>query len=151
MTIEIFISGREYLPQRNEFGETLKAFLEESYDSKYHVEMHQNKAAAVEELSHLMQKQAIEEVIEHYVTFDRNFAEKLQVFDVVDCFCLKSLNQMGEVVRELMIDNYQLVLTSRKWIEPDLLRLSFEAVTYGESITFLNNTILRGKYSKTKI
>jgi hypothetical protein len=66
---------------------------------------------------------------------------KLQVFDIVYCPCLHPIITIGSVVRELMIDNFQLVLTNRNWLKTDHLKLYFELVDCGEAVFCLINAL----------
>ena len=97
--------------------------------------------------SDLCQKGEIENEHGYHLTLETEFALQLQFLDVIHCSCLKPLSKFGEALKELMIDEYQLVLKERSWIETDKLSLSFEVIDYAASYEFIES-FLKGKSHK---
>ena len=81
----------------------------------------------------------------YILTLDEEFALRLNLLDSINCSCLQEKTQLGKLVKEIMIDKYQLILTRKHWIETNHLMLYFEAVDYGNVYDFLDKTLSNTK------
>ncbi len=144
MKVEIFINGEKYLNHVNTLSKSFSNVITESIEYKENLELHQTKANEVATLIDICKKDNLVFMMDKHVTLDIDFANRLRLYDIIHCACLKPKTELGEVIRELMIDNYELVLIRRNWIETDYLSLDFEAMIYGESSYFLSD-IIKGK------
>lgn len=141
MKIDLFINGEKYLNQVDTFSESFLKNIDQSISFNQNPELHQTKASAITILTEICKKDNLVHLMDKHITLDLDFANALRLFDTVHCSCLKPKTELGEVIRELMIDNYELVLTGRTWMETNHLSLSFEALDYGEANFFLSDMI----------
>ena len=141
MKIEIFIYGDTYLNQSDSINESFLNILRSTYLPKNHLELHKSNPLEIKTLTEACLNDNLVETLRKHLTLEIDFAIKLNAFDIVYCPCLHPLTELGKVIKELMIDNYQLVLTNRNWLETDHLRLHFELVDAGEADIFLINAL----------
>jgi hypothetical protein len=143
MRIEILINGYKYLRPSNNFSQSFLKIINTTSLSKDYRELHKTKAEEIKILTEACQKDDLVFIIENHLTLDIDFALKLCPYDIIYCSCLAPLTDRGMVIKELMIDNYQLILTNRNWIETDYLKLYFELVDFGEADERLINALRR--------
>lgn len=141
MRIEIYINGDKYLYHADSFSESFLNIINKTLLREEYFEFHKTKAEEIKLLSEVCQKDNLVFIIDKHLTFDVGFALNLKIFDIVYCPCMLPLTNIGDVIRELMIDNYQLILTSRNWLETDYLKLYFEVVDCGEADLYVINTL----------
>ncbi|MBF2707744.1 hypothetical protein [Flavobacterium soyangense] len=146
MKIEVYIDGRDFLHKGRSFNDSILKSLKETTTYKLPEELSIGKAYEIEIIKKICHKDSLMHSIEKHITLDTEFANKLIIQDTINCSCLKSITTVGEVLKDLMIDNYQLVLTNRTWAEVNHLVLFFEAVNYGEANSFVKKSI-RGIYT----
>jgi hypothetical protein len=137
MRIEIFINGDKYFSQTDTFSKAILKAIADSIQYKRNQELHQTKAKEITTLIEICEKDELVFVMDKHLTLDVEFVNKLRLFDTIHCTCLKPKTEIGKVIRELMINDYELVLIRRVWVEPNYLKLDFEAVDYGEACSFL--------------
>lgn len=141
MRIEIYINGDKYLYHADSFSESFLNIIDKTSLREEYFELHKTKAEEIKLLSEVCQKDNLVFIIDKHLTFDIDFALNLKIFDIVSCPCMLPITNIGNVIRELMIDNYQLILTSRNWLETDYLKLYFEVVDCGEADLYVINTL----------
>ncbi|TDE05314.1 hypothetical protein [Flavobacterium hiemivividum] len=146
MKIEVYIDGRDFLHKGRSFNDSILKLLKETTIYKLPEELSIGKAQEIEIIKKICQNDSLMHSIEKHITLDTEFANKVIMQDTINCSCLKAITSVGDVLKELMIDNYQLVLTNRTWVEVDHLVLFFEAVNYGEANRFVKKSI-RGIYT----
>ena len=142
MKIEIFITGNKHLHVKGGFGQSFINLLNND-SSCVDIINQQPKEAEI-----LLQKglnRGIDELIPSILTLDEEFALRLNLLDSINCSCLQEKTQLGKLVKEIMIDKYQLILTRKHWIETNHLMLYFEAVDYGNVYDFLDKTLSNTK------
>lgn len=144
MRVEIFINGEKYFSQADTFSKSFLNVIDQSIKYNQNQGLHQTKAKEISTLIEICKKDNLVFVMDKHMTLDVEFVNKLSLFDTIHCFCLKPKTEIGEVIRELMIDNYELVLIRRAWIEPEYLKLDFEAMDCGEACCFLPE-MMKGK------
>lgn len=83
------------------------------------------------------------------LTLEENFALKLNLLDSVDFSCFQQTTSLGSIVKEIMIDNYQLILTRKHWSEINRLKLFFDVVDYGNIDDFIMHAIHRKQSNKS--
>lgn len=143
MGIEIFINGYKYLRPSNNFSKSFLKVIDTSSLKKEYFELYKTKADEIKKLIEICLNDDLVFIIHKHLTLELDFAMKLYPYDIVYCSCLKPLTERGEVIKELMIDNYQLILTNRNWLATDYLKLYFELVDYGEADERLINALRR--------
>jgi hypothetical protein len=141
MKIEIFIYGDKYLYYCDSISESFLNIIKSTSSQKEYFELHKTKPEEIKFLKEACLKDNLVETLGKHLTLELDFAMKLNAFDIVYCHCIHPLTELGKVIKELMIDNYQIILTNRNWITPDHLRLHFELVDQGEADIFLINAL----------
>ena len=141
MKIEIFIYGDKYLYRCDSINESFLNVIKSTSSQKEYRQLHKTKSEEIKTLKEACLKDNLVETLRKHLTLEVDFAMKLNAFDIVYCPCLHPLTELGKVIKELMIDNYQIILTNRNWIDTDHLRLHFELVDYGEADIFLINAL----------
>lgn len=141
MKIETFIYGDQYLYRCDSINESFLNVIKSTSSKKEYRQLHKTKAEEIKILKEACLKDNLVETLRKHLTLEVDFAMKLNAFDIVYCPCLHPLTELGKVIKELMIDNYQIILTNRNWIETDHLRLYFELVDCGEADIFLINAL----------
>lgn len=135
MKVSIFISGSKFLCHGDDLSESLVYIIKnEHFDNK---PLLIEKADEVKMLKKICKKDKIEHEIEHHLSLKKKFAKKLKLLDSITPSCLKPISPIGEVLKEVMIDEYELVLKQRNWLDNNELQLDFEAVDYAESPDFI--------------
>ena len=146
MKIELYIDGGDFLPKGRNFNDSILKSLTETTKYKLPQELINEKAEEIENIKKICQDDFLMHNIEKHLTLEEDFANKIVMLDILYCNCLKTKTKVGEVLKELLINNYQLVLTNRCWVNVDHLVLYFEIVTYGEANIFVKKSI-RGIYT----
>jgi hypothetical protein len=146
MEIEIIITGNRYNNDITSFGQSFVTLINDDSSLKSIIEDNPEVIAV------LIKKEltdGIESIIPKHLTIDNDFVLKLNILDSIDCTCLQGKSQLGSVLKEIMIDNYQLVLTRKHWRETDKLNLFFDAVEFGGVDDFIRYILKRKKAKKT--
>lgn len=115
--------------------------MKENSKSKISQEFGQKNAQELEVIKQICQNDDLPDSIGKHLNLDIEFVNKLELFDIQQCKCLKSKTDVGKVLKELMINNFQLILKNRVWMNPDHLLLYFEAVTYVDSLSLIGKAI----------
>ena len=102
----------------------------------------------IELLTNSKMSNDIESLISKHLTLNSDFALKLNILDSMDCTCLEGKSKLGFVIQNIMIDNYQLILTRKHWREINKLSLFFDAVDYGSIDDFIEYSLKRNKSKK---
>jgi hypothetical protein len=144
MKIEILITQDRYSKNPSSFGSSFVNLINNEYSLKKVIEDNPNE---IETIINNEFKEDIELVIPNHLTINKDLALKLSLLDSLDCSCLEAKSTLGEVLKNIMIDNFQLVLTRKHWHEADNILLYFDAVEYGCVEEFMNK---RTKNKKSK-
>lgn len=145
MKTEIFINGFKYLRPSKNFSQSFLKIIDTTSLKKEYFELYKTQSDEIKILTKVCLNDDLVFIIHKHLTLKVDFAMKLCPYDIVYCSCLEPLTERGGVIKELMIDNYQLILTTRNWIETDYLKLYFELVDYGEADERLINALRRKK------
>ena len=146
MEIEIIITGNRFNNNTTSFGQSFVTLINNDNSLKSIID---NNPEVIAVLIKNELTDGIESIIPKHVTIDNDFALKLNILDSIDCTCLQGKTQLGSVLKEIMIDNYQLVLTRKHWRETDKLNLFFDAVEFGDVDDFIRYILKRKKTKKT--
>ena len=146
MQIEIIITGNRYKNDVTSFGQSFVTLIKDDSSLKSIID---NNPEVIAELIKNDLNDGIESIIPKHLSIDNDLALKLSILDGIDCTCLKGKTQLGSVLKEIMIDNYQLVLTRKHWIETNKLNLFFDAVEFGGVNDFIRYILKRKKAKKT--
>jgi hypothetical protein len=141
MKISIFISSYKLLNRDKSFRNSFLEFMNQVYSSEYHKELVQNNSTELDILQKHCENDNLENIIPKQFTLDNDFALNLNLLDSINCSCLTEITTLGKIIKSIMIDNYQLVLTQRNWVETNQLTLYFEAVDYGDAGFFISKAI----------
>jgi hypothetical protein len=95
----------------------------------------------LEVIKQICQNDNLPNNIEKHLTFDTEFAEKIILFDILQCTCLKPKTNIGQVLKELIINNYQLILKNRIWMNSDHQLLYLEAANYVDTLSLFGKAI----------
>lgn len=147
MQVDIFFNGSKFLHNSTYFSESLLKIINELHQYDFVKKRFEGMLDEIELIKDLCIKGEIEIKHEYHLTLETEFALQLQLLDVIHCTCLKPLSKLGVALKELMIDEYQLVLRKRSWSETDKLTLWFEAVDYAVSDEFIES-FMKGKSHK---
>ena len=145
MVIDIEITGNRFKNNKNSFGLSFAKLIND--DSSLKSIIVENPT----EISMLIKNEfseGLEYIISKHLSIDKDFALKLNLLDSFDCTCLEYKTSLGRVLKDLMIDNYQLVLTRKHWRETNKLILFFYAVEYGSVDDFIENCLKKNKSKK---
>ncbi|UFH45381.1 hypothetical protein LNP27_09565 [Flavobacterium galactosidilyticum] len=143
MRVEIFINGYKYLRPSKNFSQSFLKIIDLASLMKEYFDLYKTKADEIKILKEVCLNDDLVFIIHKHLTLEIDFAMNLCPYDIVYCSCLQPLTERGEVIKELMIDNYQLILTNRNWLETNFLKLYFELVDYGEADERLINALRR--------
>ena len=146
MQIEIIITGNRYKNDVTSFGQSFVTLIKDDSSLKSIID---NNPEVIAELIKNDLNDGIESIIPKHLSIDNDFALKLNILDSSDCTWVKGKTQLGSVLKEIMIDNYQLVLTRKHWRETDKLNLFFDAVEFGGVDDFIRYILKRKKAKKT--
>lgn len=146
MEIEIIITGNRFNNNTTSFGQSFVTLIKDDNSLKSIID---NNPEVIAELIKNNLNDGIESIIPKHVSIDNDLALKLNILDSIDCSCLHGKTQLGSVLKEIMIDNYQLVLTRKHWRETDKLNLFFDAVEFGGVDDFIRYILKRKKAKKT--
>lgn len=95
----------------------------------------------MEVIKQICQNDDLPDSIGKHLTFDTEFTNKIVLNDILQCTCIKPKTDLGQVLKELMINNYQLILKNRIWLTSDHILLYFEAVNYVDSLSLIGKAI----------
>lgn len=143
MQVQIAFSGRKFLLRGDDFSESLLYVIENGFAIRSNEQLAQ-MTDEIEDIKHICKTDAIEHVIGKHLTLDVDFALKLNLLDSVHCSCLEPMSKLGEALKELMIDEYELILNERTWLETDKLFLYFEVVDCGSRAAYIAR-FMKGK------
>ncbi len=145
MEIEIIITGNRYSNDTTSFGQSFVSIIKDDTSLKSIID---NNPEVIAELIKKELTDGIENIIPKHVSINNDLGLKLNILDSIDCTCLQCKTQLGSVLKEIMIDNYQLVLTRKHWRETDKLNLFFDAVEFGGVDDFIRDILKRKKAKK---
>ena len=146
MEIEIIITGNRFNNNTTSFGQSFVTLIKNDNSLKSIID---NNPEVIAVLIKNELTEGIESIIPKHVTIENDLGLKLNILDSIDCTCLQVKTQLGSVLKEIMIDNYQLVLTRKHWRETDKLNLFFDAVEFGDVDDFIRYILKRKKTKKT--
>lgn len=135
MDINIFITADKY--NNNSFSQSFLKLIEDDNNLKSTIEEHPD---AIATLIKCGIEDGIESILPKHLHIDPEFGLRLNILDSIDCSCLNSKSNLGSVLKSIMIDNFQLVLTRKHWLETSKLTLFFDAVEYGLVDEFIEQT-----------
>ena len=92
--------------------------------------------------------EGIEQIIPNHLTINKDLALRLSLLDSLDCSCLETKSTLGEVLKNIMIDNFQLVVTRKHWSDTNKLILYFDAVEFGCVDDFIDKRTKNNKSQK---
>ena len=141
MKIELFINGFKFLEPSNNFSDAILYRITETAKKRKYQKLHRTKVNEIKILTDLCLNDELVRIIHNHLTLDIDFALRLLSYDIVNCQCLKPTTATGIVIKELMVDYYQLILTNRDWRETDYLKLYFEVVDSGDAFDYIINTL----------
>ena len=145
MKIEILITQDRYSKNPNSFGSSFVNLINNEYSLKKVIEDNPNE---IETIINKEFKEDMELVIPNHLTINEDLALRLSLLDSLDCSCLEAKSTLGEVLKNIMIDNFQLVLTRKHWHEADNLLLYFDAVEFGCVDDFIDKRTKNNKSQK---
>lgn len=119
MQIDIYIDGQNSSPKGYFFNDSILRRIKENSKLKISPEFRQKNAQELEVIKQICHDDNLPNSIGKHLTFDTEFANKIILFDILQCTCLQPKTDVGLVLKELMINNYQLILKNRIWINPD--------------------------------
>ena len=141
MKIEIFIYGDKYLYGSDSINESFLNIIKSTSSQKEYLELHKTQPEEIKTLTEACLNDNLVDILSKHLTLEVDFALQLKIFDIVYCPCLHPLTALGKVIKELMIDNYQIILTNRNWLETNHLKLHFELVDFAEADILLINAL----------
>jgi len=127
MDVNIFITADKY-NNNNSFSQSFLKLIEDDNNLKSTIDEHPE---AIATLIKWGIDDGIESILPKHLSLDPEFGLRLNIYDSIDCSCLNSKSDLGTVLKSIMIDNFQLVLTIKHWSETSNLTLYFDAVEYG--------------------
>lgn len=145
MEIEVIITGNRYNNDATSFGQSFVTLIKNDSSLKSIIDDNPEVIAVLIKNEHT---DGIENIIPKHISIENDLGLKLNILDSIDCSCLHSKTSIGSVLKEIMIDNYQLVLTRKHWRETDKLNLFFEAVEFGGVDDFIRYILKRKKAKK---
>lgn len=142
MVIEIVITSYTFSGKVTNFGDSIIEIVNQSYyaDKNTKIVRENREEIAIIQTSNKGCR-LLENLILKHLTLDPEFALKLNLLDSINCDCLKDKTSIGKVLKDIMIDNYQLILTRKHWSLTNHLVLFFDAVDYNEADEFILKTI----------
>ena len=141
MKIELFINGFKFLEPSNNFSDAILYRITETAKKRKYQKLHRTKVNEIKILTDICLNDELVRIIHNHLTLDIDFALRLLSYDIVSCQCLKPTTATGKVIKELMVDYFQLILTNRDWRETDYLKLYFEVVDSGDAFDYIINTL----------
>lgn len=145
MKIEILITENRFNKSRNPFRSSFTTLIQEDRDIKKMIEENSNDIATLIKHDFV---EGMEIIIPKHLSIDSTFGLSLNILDSLNCACLEAKTPLGETIKKIMNDNFQLVLTRKHWYETDELTLMFDAVEYGEVDEFILKMLKRKKTKK---
>lgn len=145
MKIEILITENRFNKSSNPFRLSFTTLFREDSDIKKMIEENSN------DIDTLIKHDFVEDmeiIISKHLSIDSTFGSSLNILDSLNCACLAAKTPLGETIKKIMNDNYQLVLTRKHWFETDELTLMFDAIEYGEVDEFILIMLKRKKNKK---
>lgn len=127
MDINIFITADKF-NNNNSFSQSFLKLIKDDDNLKSIMEEHPETIASLIKCGI---EDGIESILPKHLSIDTEFGLRLNILDSIDCSCLNSKSNLGSVLKNIMIDNFQLVLTRKHWLETSKLTLFFDAVEYG--------------------
>ena len=136
MKIEILITEDRYNNNSGSFGSSFAKLINNESSLKNLIEENPNE---IETLIKYEFNEGIEQIIPNHLTINKDLALRLSLLDSLDCSCLETKSTLGEVLKNIMIDNFQLVVTRKHWSDTNKLILFFDAVEFGCVDEFIEN------------
>ena len=145
MKIKILITENRFNKSRNSFRSSFTSLIQEDSDIKKMIEENSNDIATLIKYDFV---EGMENIIPKHLSIDSAFGLSLNILESLNCACLTAKTPLGETIKKIMNDNFQLVLTRKHWFDTDELTLMFDAVEYGEVDEFILNMLKRKKTKK---
>ena len=145
MKIEILITENRFNKCSNPFRSSFTTLIQEDSDIKKMIEENSN------DFETLVKHDFVEDmeiIIPKHLSINSTFGSSLNILDSLNFACLTAKTPLGETIKKIMNDNYQLVLTRKHWFATDELTLMFDAVEYGDVDEFILNMLKRKKSKK---
>ncbi len=133
MEIEIYIDGVSASSKGEFFDDSILGLMKKNSRSKLSEEFRLKNAKEMSFIKNICQKNYLPDILNQHITFDDDFFNKLIPNDIILCSCLKPKTAVGQVLKELMVDNFQLILRNRIWMKADHLLIYFEAINISET------------------
>ena len=145
MEIEILITEDRYNNNTGSFGSCFAKLINNESSLKKLIEENPNE---IETIINNEFKEDMELVIPNHLTINKDLALRLSLLDSLDCSCLEAKSTLGEVLKNIMIDNFQLVVTRKHWSDTNKLILYFDAVEFGCVDDFIDKRTKNNKSQK---
>jgi hypothetical protein len=145
MKIEILITENRFNKSKSAFRSSFTTLIQEDSDIKKMIEENSNDIVTLIKNDFV---EGMEIIIPKHLSIDSTFGSSLNILDSLNCACLTAKTPLGESIKKIMNDNFQLVLTRKHWFETDKLTLMFDAVEYGEVDEFILKMLKRKKTKK---
>ena len=145
MKIEILITEDRYNNNTSSFGSSFAKLINNESNLKSLIEENPNEIATLIKYEF---NEGIEQIIPNHLTINKDLALRLSLLDSLDCSCLETKSTLGEVLKNIMIDNFQLVVTRKHWSDTNKLILYFDAVEFGCVDDFIDKRTKNNKSQK---
>ena len=145
MEIEILITEDRYNNNTSSFGSSFAKLINNESSLKNLIEENPNE---IETIIKYEFNEGIEQIIPIHLTINKDLALRLSLLDSLDCSCLETKSTLGEVLKNIMIDNFQLVVTRKHWSDTNKLILYFDAVEFGCVDDFIDKRTKNNKSQK---
>ena len=137
MEIEIVITANKY-DKNNNFS---KSFLKLINDDSNLKSLIVEQPEAIASLIKNGLEDGIEQILPNHLSIDSDFGLRLNFLDSIDCSCLTPKSNIGAVIKTIMIDNFQLVVSRKHWKDTSKLILFLDAVEYGLVDEFIERSL----------
>lgn len=137
MDIEIVITASKYDKSNN----LSKSFLKLINDDSNLKSLIEDQPEAIASLIKNGLEDGIELILPSHLSIDSEFGLRLNFLDSIDCSCLTPKSNIGTVIKTIMIDNFQLVVSRKHWNDTSKLIIFFDAVEYGLVDEFIERSI----------
>lgn len=145
MKIEILITENRFNKSRKSFRSSFTSLIQEDSDIKKMIEENSNEIATLIKYDFV---EGMENIIPKHLSIDSTFGFSLNILDSLNCACLTAKTPLGETIKKIMSDNFQLVLTRKHWFDTNELTLMFDAIEYGEVDEYILKMLKRKKTKK---
>ena len=145
MEIEILITQDRYSNNPSSFGSSFAKLINNESNLKSLMQENPNEIATLIKYEF---NEGIEQIIPNHLTINKDLALRLSLLDSLDCSCLEAKTNLGEVLKKILIDNFQLVVTRKHWSDTNKLIFFFDAVEFGCVDDFIDKRTKNNKSQK---